>query len=107
MSTLCLPTAAGVIKRRNDFRNAISALAGQQASLDSEQVQAHTEQDDQEHHPRDRCAHHRVAQLELEPEEGSEEEGAEQVAAEVRSGQSALDRVDQVERIEVTDEGQH
>src|SRR6188472_677771 len=107
MSTLCLPTAEGVTERRIDFPVAISGLHREQPSLDREQVQAHPEQDDQEHHPRDRGAHHRVAQLELEPEEGSEEEGAEEVAAEVRSGESALDRVDQVERIEVTDEGQH
>src|SRR3954447_16705287 len=106
MSTLCLPTAEGVTERRIDFPMAISVLHGQQPPLDREQVQAHPEQDDQEHHPRDRGAHHWVAQLELEPEEGSEEEGAEEVAAEVRSGEPALDRVDEVERVEVAHEGE-
>jgi hypothetical protein len=48
----------------------------------------------------------RVAELELEAEEGAVEEGAEDVGREVRPRQRPLAHVDQVEGVEVADEGQ-
>ena len=90
-----------------DPRRASAALTPairQESALHAEQVEADAEQDDEEHHPGHGRAHRRVAQLELEPEERAVEERAQQVGAEVGTGQAALDGVDQVEGVEVADE---
>ncbi len=63
-------------------------------------------EDDGEHGGGDGRAHMGVAQLQLEAEEGAIEKGAEDVGREVRSRQRTLGHVDQVEGVEIADEGE-
>ena len=67
-----------------------SELVAAEPRLDAEEVDRDADQDDQEHRGGDRRAHVRVAELELEAEEGAVEEGAEDVGGEVRAGERAL-----------------
>src|SRR5208337_1910882 len=76
------------------------------AALHEEQVQAHAAKDDEEHHRRHRRPHRWVAELQLVAEKGAVEEGAENVGGEIRPGERALDRIDEVEGVKVPDEGQ-
>src|SRR4051812_12891449 len=82
-----------------------SELVATQARLDGEQVDADAGEDDQEHHRGDGGAHVAIADLQLEAEESSVEEGAENVGRIVGAGQRSLRRIDQVEGVEVADEG--
>src|SRR5208282_2443439 len=77
-----------------------------QSALDDEEVEADAGEDDEEHHGRNRRAHGRIAELELIAEEGAVEERAENVGGKIRPGERALDRVDQVEGVEVADKGE-
>src|SRR5690606_40898007 len=78
-----------------------SELIAPQARLDEEQIYAHASKDDEEHHGCDRRAHVRIADLELEAEEGAIKERAQDVRGVIGAGQRSLRRVDQVERVEV------
>src|SRR5260221_5834810 len=77
------------------------------APLHETEIKADADENDEEHHGRDRSAHRRIAELQLVAEEGAVEERAENVGREVGSRERPLDRIDQIEGIEVGDEGQH
>src|SRR5208282_3664745 len=78
-----------------------------QSALDDEEVEADAGEDDEEHHGRHRRAHGRIAELELISKEGAVEKSAENVGGEIRPGERSLDRVDEVEGVEVAYKGQH
>src|ERR671925_20829 len=84
---------------------ASSELIPSQPRLHGEEIEAHAGKDDEEHHRSDRCAHVRVAELQLEAEEGAIEESTEDVGREVGAGERALRYIDQVEGVEIAHEG--
>src|ERR1700730_7236688 len=77
------------------------------APLHEEKIEADADKNDEEHHGRDRRAHRRIAELQLVAEEGAVEERAENVGREIGPRERALDRIDQIEGVEIGDEGQH
>src|SRR3954464_12628186 len=77
------------------------------APLHEKKIKEEPDQNDEEHHGRDRRAHGRIAELQLVAEEGAVEERAENVGGEIWPGERALDRIDQIEGVEIGDEGQH
>src|SRR5689334_18236417 len=77
-----------------------------QLALHGEEIEEDADQDDEQHHRGDGRTHGRAAGLELIAEEGAIEEGAENVGRVIRPGLRALHRIDQVEGVEVADEGQ-
>src|SRR5271169_524236 len=83
-----------------------SKLVTAQAPLDGEEVGEHSPQDDEEHHRGDSGPHIGITELELVPEKGTVEEGAQNVGREVGSGKRSLHGVDQVEGVEIADEGE-
>src|SRR5436309_14496423 len=76
------------------------------APLHEKEVETDADQNSDEHHGRHRSPHRRIAELQLVAEEGAVEERAENVGREIGPGERALDRIDQVEGVEIGDEGQ-
>src|SRR5882724_2060689 len=77
------------------------------APLHEKEIKADAGENDEEHHGRDRRAHRRIAELQLVAEEGAVEERAENVGREIGPRERALDRIDQIEGVEIGNEGQH
>src|SRR5947208_13237591 len=77
------------------------------APLHEKEVETDADENDEEHHGRNRSPHRWIAELQLVAEEGAVEERAENVGCEVGPRKRALDRIDQIEGIEVGNEGQH
>src|SRR6266568_2467997 len=77
------------------------------APLHEKEIEADADENDEEHHGRNRRAHRRIAELQLVAEESAVEERAENVGREVGPRERALDRIDQIEGIEVGNEGKH
>ncbi len=75
-------------------------------ALPTKHVEQHTRQDDQEHDSGDGRSHRRVAELKLLPEERAVKQGAHNIRREIRPGVHLLSGIDQVEGVEVPDEGQ-
>src|SRR6185437_2334478 len=75
------------------------------AALDDEEIDHDADQDDDEHESGDGRAHGGIADLELVAEEGAVEERAHDVGGEIRSRERSLHRIDEVEGVEVADEG--
>src|SRR6202035_3881982 len=71
------------------------------------EIKADADENDEEHHGRDRRAHCWIAELQLVAEESAVEERAENVGREVGSRECARDRIDQIEGVEIGNEGQH
>src|SRR5581483_7551673 len=76
------------------------------APLHEEEIEAEAEKDDEKHHGRNRGAHGRITELKLIAEEGAVEKRAENVGGEIGPRKRALDRIDQIESVEVGDKGQ-
>src|SRR5882724_13567604 len=77
------------------------------APLHEEEIEADSGENDEKHHGRNRRTHRRVAELQLVAEEGAVEECAENVGREIGPRERALDRIDQIEGVEIGNEGQH
>src|SRR4029078_6877216 len=77
-----------------------------QPPLHAEEIDQDADQDDDQHGGRHRRPHGRAADLELEAEEGAGEESAENVGGKIRARQRALDRIYQVEGVEIGYEGE-
>src|SRR5262249_38707129 len=83
-----------------------SELVAAYATLEGKEIDEDAGQNDQEHHGGDGRTHGLVAELELKPEKGAVEKGAQDVGRKVRAGKRTLGGIDQVERVEIADEGQ-
>src|SRR3984957_21264431 len=78
-----------------------------QAALHDKEVKADACEDDEEHDGRHRRPHRRIAELQLVAKESAIEKSAQNVRGEIGPGKRSLDRIDEVEGVEVADEGQN
>src|ERR1017187_509471 len=74
------------------------------APLYAKEIDEDDREDDEQHHRRDGRAHGRTARLELVAEEGAVKIRPQNIGAEVRSRDGALDGEDQIEGVEIRDE---
>ena len=83
------------------FIGCFSELIPAHATLNAEKVQADPDQGGCEHGRGNGRAPMRIPQLQLKPKEGPVHESPQDIGREIRTGQRALGRIDQIKCVEI------